>query len=213
MGQTLIIAEKPTAADKIANALADGDVIKNSKRNVAYWEITRGGKNIVVAPAAGHLYSLRQKSKGWTYPVFDLEWAESNIVNKKASFSKPYLQNIKELAKKSEEFVCACDYDTEGSVIGAMVLKYGCNVEEARRMKFSTLTKEELIESYENASQTLDFPQIEAGETRHILDFYWGINTSRALTHAIRSATGHASPAWPPISAPIPVGTTSTTLN
>jgi len=29
---------------------------------------------------------------------------------------------------------------------------------------------------------------IEAGEARHIMDFYWGINCSRALMHALRSA-------------------------
>ena len=54
-------------------------------------------------------------------------------------------------------------------------------------MKFSTLTKKELVESYEKASKHLDFPQIEAGETRHILDWMYGINLSRALTLAVKT--------------------------
>src|SRR3989338_5238546 len=57
-------------------------------------------------------------------------------------------------------------------------------------MKFSTLTKDELIESYETASLHLDFPQIESGETRHILDWLWGLNLSRALTLSVKNSLG-----------------------
>src|SRR3989338_7530814 len=55
-------------------------------------------------------------------------------------------------------------------------------------MKFSTLTKDELGSSYENAMPHLDFPLIESGETRHFADYFWGINLSRALTLAVKSA-------------------------
>jgi DNA topoisomerase-1 len=54
-------------------------------------------------------------------------------------------------------------------------------------MKFSTLTKDDLIEAYENKSKTLDWGQAHAGETRHMLDWFYGINTSRALTLAIKT--------------------------
>ena len=55
-------------------------------------------------------------------------------------------------------------------------------------MKFSTLTKPDLVEAYENASSTLDWGHAIAGETRHYLDFYYGVNLSRALTSSIKKA-------------------------
>jgi DNA topoisomerase-1 len=55
-------------------------------------------------------------------------------------------------------------------------------------MKFSTLTKDELIESYDKRSKHLEFGIIESGLTRHYLDFYWGINMTRALTLAMKNA-------------------------
>ena len=55
-------------------------------------------------------------------------------------------------------------------------------------MKFSTLTKDELREAYSKKSKHLDWGQAEAGETRHFLDWYNGINYSRALTASIKSS-------------------------
>src|SRR3989338_2820142 len=54
-------------------------------------------------------------------------------------------------------------------------------------MKFSLLTRDELREAYKNKSKHLDWEQIESGEARHYLDFFNGINYSRALTSAIKS--------------------------
>jgi DNA topoisomerase I len=53
-------------------------------------------------------------------------------------------------------------------------------------MKYSTLTTKELKQSYVDKSKTLDWPQALAGETRHMLDWYYGINLSRALSGAIQ---------------------------
>jgi DNA topoisomerase I len=54
-------------------------------------------------------------------------------------------------------------------------------------MKYSTLTKDELISSYENPMAELDWGQAYAGETRHVLDWLYGINLSRALMSAIKT--------------------------
>ncbi|MEM5777680.1 MAG: DNA topoisomerase, partial [Candidatus Aenigmatarchaeota archaeon] len=59
--------------------------------------------------------------------------------------------------------------------------------EDAKRMKFSTLTKQDLIEAYENMMNHIDFGQAKAGLTRHYLDFLWGINTTRALTLSMKN--------------------------
>ena len=186
----LIITEKPAQSLKIASALSEGKLEKISEKGAPYYKITNNGKEIFIASAVGHIFILAESSKVKDYPVFDVQWKPSFQVSKSSSFTKKYYDVLKKLSKEATEIVVATDYDIEGSVIGANVVKFICNKKNAKRMKFSTLTKNELLSSYKEASKTLDFPQIEAGETRHTLDFYWGISTSRALTNSIKNATG-----------------------
>ena len=187
----LIISEKPNASKKIAEALADKKVTKKSVGKVSYYELTHKGKSIVVTCAVGHLFNLAEKDKkAWTYPIFNFEWKPSHLVSKESKFTKDYADVIKKLSKDAESFIVATDVDVEGDVIGWNIIRFICNKNDAKRMKFSTLTKDELIESYENASEHLNFPQIESGETRHSLDWMWGLNLSRALTLSVKNSVG-----------------------
>jgi len=183
----LIIAEKPKAAQKIAEALADGKAIKENISGVPYYKVTHGNKDILVGCAVGHLFGLKQKNAKSVLPEFDIEWVPSSEVNKKSDFSKKYVTALRKLAKQANEFTVAADYDVEGEVIGLNVIRYICKKKDANRMKFSTLTKPDIINAYKNKSKHLDWGQANAGETRHKLDWFYGINTSRALTNAIRS--------------------------
>ncbi|HVY01882.1 MAG TPA: DNA topoisomerase I [Candidatus Nanoarchaeia archaeon] len=180
---TLIITEKPQAAQKIADAL--GSAIKRQDSGVAYYEIVKGGEKIVVASAVGHLFGLTYSKgeKGW--PVFKVEWQPS-YKTKSASFTKRYYDLIEDLAKGAKSFIVATDFDIEGEVIGWNVLRFICKQQNAKRMKFSTLTKDELKESYEKALPELNWGNAYAGETRHVLDWLYGINLSRALMSAIK---------------------------
>lgn len=189
MGYELIITEKPNAAKKLAEALADGKPIKETYQGVPFYKVTHGKRDIIVGCAVGHLFGLAEKEKkGFRYPVFDIEWVPVSDVNKEAAFSKKYADTLKKIAKGADEYTVACDYDIEGEVIGLNVIRYICHRNDARRMKFSTLTTDELREAYAKASAHLDWGQAEAGETRHFLDYYYGINISRALTSAIKAA-------------------------
>lgn len=184
----LVITEKPNAAKRIAESLADGKVIKESITGVPYYKITHGKKDIAVACAVGHLYGLAEKEKkGWRFPIFDIEWKPVFETSKKSKFTKKYLDALKKLCKNADSFTIATDYDQEGEVIGLNIIRYACKQKDANRMKFSTLTKNDLRESYKNKSNHLDWGQAEAGETRHSLDWINGINYSRALTAAIKS--------------------------
>lgn len=185
---TLIVTEKPAAANKIALALADGKPIKESSNGVPYYKVTHGKEDIIVACAVGHLFGLAEREKkSWSFPVFDIEWKPVSETSKTSAFTKKYLNVIKKLAKGADKFVVATDYDVEGEVIGLNVIRYVCKQKDAFRMKFSTLTKPDLIKAYEKKSPQLDWGQAKAGETRHFLDWYNGINYSRALTHAIKT--------------------------
>ena len=183
----LVVTEKPAASKKLADALADHNPVKKSINQVPYYELERKGKNIVVGCAVGHLYTLAEKKKTWQYPVFDIEWKPTSSVRKGVSYTKKYLDVLKKLSKEAKEFTVATDYDIEGEVIGLNVIKYACNQKDAFRMKFSTLTKPDLIRAYEKKNKTLDWGQANAGLTRHELDWYYGINLSRALTESIKS--------------------------
>ncbi len=180
----LIITEKPQAAQKIAFAL--GTPRKYSENGVSYYELTNNNEKIIVSSAVGHLFNLEYKEgqRGW--PIFELEWRPS-YEKKSAAFTKKYYLMLKALASQAKEFIIATDYDNEGEVIGWNVLRFICKKDTAKRMKFSTLTKNELQQSFSNALPELDWNQAYAGETRHILDWLYGINLSRALMSAIKT--------------------------
>ena len=190
MTYELIICEKPQAAQKIADALSTGKLKKHSESKVPYYEIDHDGKKIIVAAAVGHLFGLGEKDKKeWTYPVFSIEWKPSSVIHK-GHFSKKYADVLKKLSKDSSEITVATDYDVEGEVIGLNIVRYICKKKDANRMKFSTLVKKDIVESYKNKQKTLNWGQAFAGETRHILDWYWGINLSRALTLSVKKSRG-----------------------
>jgi DNA topoisomerase-1 len=182
---TLIVTEKPQAALKIASAL--GNAKKYNEGNVPYYELERNGKKIIVASAVGHLFNLTyaEGQKGW--PIFKLEWMPS-FETKSASFTKAYYMLLKKLGRRAKEVIIATDYDVEGELIGWNVLRFIIGKDDAKRMKYSTLTSKELEKSYEEPMQTLDWGQAYAGETRHKIDWLYGINLSRALMSAIKQA-------------------------
>jgi DNA topoisomerase I len=190
---TLIITEKPDAAKRIAEALdAEGKAKKSMQNNVPFYEAYRNS-DIVVVPALGHLYTVGSKEKtSRDYPVFDYQWVPRYKVERGASKIRVWLKVIAKLAKNAEAFVDACDFDIEGCIIGYSILKYACGNKQdsALRMKYSTLTREELQESYSNMLQHLDFALIEAGLARHEADWLYGINLSRGLTYAVKIYSG-----------------------
>ena len=186
----VIVCEKPTSAEKIAKALSSSAKKKVYNKKVKYWELKKDSKDITVVSAVGHLYSLTPNNpKDKVY--FDLHWAPAYEVNKKGSgFTKDYVRAIKKLGKNADSYVHACDYDTEGTLIGYNALKFACeqdNLSKISRMKFSTLTKKDLLDAYDNRIE-LDMNQVDSGIARHVLDYYFGVNISKALMKSVSSA-------------------------
>ncbi len=190
MSYTLIITEKPNASKQIAEAFGSKRPKKDGADGVPYYEISYAGKSIVVACAVGHLYGLAEKikSKNFAYPVFETAWKPAYELNKFGAHTKKYINTLKRLAKDADSFIVATDYDIEGEVIGLNCLRFACNQKDGQRMKFSTLTKPDIIEAFNKKNKHIDWGQAEAGLTRHQLDWIYGINLSRALTSAIKKA-------------------------
>ncbi|MBU1501729.1 MAG: DNA topoisomerase I [Nanoarchaeota archaeon] len=183
-GYELIITEKPQAALKISSAL--GKSIKRGSGGVPFYEVDRNGKKLVVACTVGHLFTLTQKTRGSKVPVFDISWVP-NSFTRKSDFTKKYLDTLTRLAKSAGSITVATDYDVEGEVIGLNAVRFIAGQADAARMKFSTLTEKELNKSYDEKLPSINWGQAISGETRHYLDWFYGINFSRALMNAIKT--------------------------
>ena len=187
-GYVLVIAEKPKAASKIAEALAEtGRAVMCRRYRVPYWIVSWRGAWYVVVPAAGHLFGLTTKEKG--FPVFNYYWAPLWEIDEGAKHTRYFFETIKFLARRALRFVNACDYDIEGSVIGYIILKMLNATNRALRAKFSALTRSDIRRAFTRLTP-LDWDMINAGLARHELDWIWGINVSRALMESVRLVTG-----------------------
>lgn len=192
--RTLILCEKPNTAQRVAKAL-DGYGKPREKRldRVPFYEAERDGKELLVVPALGHLYTIAPKETDRNiYPVLDFDWIPRHAAERKAAETRAWIEAISKLSHEATEFILATDYDVEGETLGYTILKYACGSKEkdARRMKFSTLTTDELRTSFTHLADHIDFTTVEAGLCRHFLDALYGINLSRALTIAAKSWSG-----------------------
>ncbi len=152
----VIIAEKPMAARKI--------------------ESVTGVKTI---PLVGHLIHLKKQDHFWKPPYFKIGWVPRKNM-------KQRLEDIKVILSKSTDILVATDYDAEGQLIALNVLR-NSNIEpsDVRRMRFSSLEPEELLKSYKHPTEfDVDFAMM--AEVRHYLDWYFGINLSKAITILMR---------------------------
>jgi DNA topoisomerase I len=201
---TLVICEKPAAALRIAEALGTAN-LKILRLDVQTREKTKrlqtpvfhatdvNGTKFLICSAIGHLYGLvDRRNNRDIYPVFDVKWVpivrkKGALDTKKATAAKQIISTIAMLSLKASTFIHACDYDQEGELIGYNILQYACEnrYEKSMRAKFSTLTDEEIRKSFDNLFKPRAM-LAEAGKTRHIIDFIYGINLSRALTQSFK---------------------------
>lgn len=187
-----VITEKPDAALRIALALDTKEKPRKMLDHGVPYYIAKRDKEIVVVPSLGHLYTITDAQKGRQLPAFAFKWVPRHVAEKKAARIRNWIQTIEKLAKNADIFIDACDNDVEGSIIGYFILKYACGNKEqsANRMKYSTLTNEELKKSFTELQPSLDFKLIEAGRARHEVDWLYGINLSRSLTNAAKGWSG-----------------------
>jgi DNA topoisomerase-1 len=180
----LIITEKPSVARKISSFLSNNRyrIIKFSK-NIYYYYFNLEGKNIYVVPAIGHLFTLSDLDKKYDYPTFNYRWVPSYFED--GIIAKKYYIEMFSKFKNENDIIIATDYDIEGELIGYNILRYILNKENASRMIFSAITYKDIVRAFNNRKESLNFGYIFAGETRHIIDWLYGINLSRALTRSL----------------------------
>lgn len=192
----MIIAEKPKAAEKIAYALAEvGGIKELTYRGIKYYKIRYNSTILYITYALGHLYTLEEVEPRYfkRYPIFTLEWKMNRRHGSgRRSSIKKIVSLIDKLASEADEIVNACDYDIEGSTLGYNVIRFAKkkNDAEISRMKFSSLTKKEILDSFYKRDIKLDGYYAIAGISRHLIDFIWGVNLTRLLTDMAVSVSG-----------------------
>lgn len=189
---TLVICEKPDAARRIAYALGTSNSLERSQSRgpLSFFDITsyNSQQRFIICAAIGHMYSLIDATNHTaTYPVFDLEWTPTISKSGRPSRIKRIIEMISYFSKNATNYVHACDYDQEGELIGYNILEYACNgkYEKSQRAKISTLTNEDIRKSFNNLLEP-NKGLAEAGKSRHIIDFIYGINLSRALSQSYK---------------------------
>ena len=186
----LVICEKPLAAKRISEILGSKKMIKREPASgvVMFDIITNKGERFIVCSALGHLYSLFPVEKNRkNYPVYEVTWSprDSATVREKRRITQT-LKAIENISKAATGFIHACDYDLEGELIGYNILQYACNnkYEVSKRAKFSSLTNSEINQSFNNLQDT-NIRIADAAKARHLTDFIFGINLSRALVNCL----------------------------
>jgi DNA topoisomerase-1 len=186
-GYTLVICEKPDAARRVSEALSGGACRGSLVDGVTVFRFRSGSEDFVVCAAQGHLYSVSDPfGERNVYPVFDSEWYPLGSVRKGGASADKRIAVIARLSEGASRLVNACDFDAEGETIGFNIIRYACGgrEEEALRARFSTLTREELVEAFRAAQPRSGWGLARAGRARHFVDFAWGINLSRALSQS-----------------------------
>lgn len=190
---TLVICEKPDAARRVSEALSDGSAQSLIVEGTTAFTFRREGEDFVVCSAQGHLYAVSDPfEERAVYPVFDVEWYSSDLVDEDSMSAARRISAIRKLAAGASKFVNACDFDVEGETIGFNVLRYACGGKEGRalRAKFSTLTRDDLVSAFREAKPQAGEGLARAGRARHLIDFVWGVNLSRVLSQSAPNS-GH----------------------
>lgn len=183
MPYALVVCEKPDAARRIAHAL--GAAKESRLKGVPFFDVVFAGKQYRICSASGHLYGLADSTKNRSvYPVFDLEWTPL-----KKGRAARIIDALSEMSRDADAFVHSCDYDQEGEVIGYNILQYTCagKYGVSLRVKLSTLTDDEIRESFANL-KTPNLGLALAGRARHMLDFLYGVNLSRAASLSFKAS-------------------------
>ncbi len=183
-GKTLIIAEKPSVAQDIANALGEKFI-----KEKTHFE----GENTVISFAIGHLVSISNpaemddKHKAWTLanlPIIPKEFPLKSLPRTKGQLSA-----LAKLIKRKDitRIINACDAGREGELIFRYIIKYVSGDKplnkDLRRLWLQSMTKQAILTGFEKLRANEEMENLAAAAaSRAEADWLVGINGSRALT-------------------------------
>ncbi len=191
----LIIAEKPSVARNIADALG----IKG--RQNGYME----GEDYIITWVFGHLLQLYdvkdydETRRSWrmeNFPFIPDEFrykikSDSKDKNKVDQGAECQIQIIKSLMEREdvEGVVSATDWDREGQIIADEIFLYLENEKKTERLLLNEWTKEEVLEGLQQLKLNSELqPMQDAGFGRQVADWIIGINLTSVATVKYQNA-------------------------
>ncbi|HDR8054182.1 DNA topoisomerase [Bacillus cereus] len=197
--KAVIIAEKPSVAKNIADAL------KIKKRNDGFYE----GDNYIVTWAFGHLLQLYdakdydEKMAKWhmdNFPFIPEKFqykVKSSPTNREKvdSGAKKQLDTIRSLLFRDDvdSIISACDYDREGQVIGDSVIYNIKAPKQVYRLLLNEWTPDEVNAGLKQIRPNSDLrPLQDAGVSRQWADWAIGINLTSVATLKYQKGGGKA---------------------
>ncbi|MEN2766654.1 type IA DNA topoisomerase [Ornithinibacillus xuwenensis] len=195
----LILAEKPSVAKNIADALG----IKVKKDG--YFE----GNQYLITWAFGHLLQLndakdydnkmaRRKMDNFPFIPAKFEYkVKSNPKNRQWADqgAKKQLSIIHSLMKRQDisAIISACDYDREGQLIGDSIIYRAKPVKPVYRLLLNEWTKDEVLKGLELLRPNEELrPLQDAGVSRQWADWVIGINLTSVATLKYQKGKGKA---------------------
>lgn len=191
----LIIAEKPSVARNIADALG----IRNRKNG--YIE----GEDYIITWVFGHLLQLcdvkdydesRRQWRMENFPFIPEEFQyriKSNPRNKTETDpgAKKQIELIRSLCQREdvEAIVSATDYDREGQIIADELFLYLETEKQIERLLLNEWTRDEVLEGLKKLRPNGELqPMQDAGFGRQIADWLIGINLTSVATVKYRNS-------------------------
>lgn len=191
----LIIAEKPSVARNIADALG----IKG--RQNGFME----GEDYIITWVFGHLLQLYdvkdydETRRSWrmeNFPFIPDEFrykikSDSNDKNKVDQGAERQIQIIKGLMEREdvEGVISATDWDREGQIIADEIFLYLENSKKTERLLLNEWTKEEVLNGLQQLKLNSELqPMQDAGFGRQVADWIIGINLTSVATVKYQNA-------------------------
>ncbi|MBI4744791.1 MAG: DNA topoisomerase I [Actinobacteria bacterium] len=182
----LIVSEKDKTAKRIAAILSNGKVKEEKTFKIPVYVFKDKNKEETKCIGLkGHILKVDypEEYNNWqeTNPV-ELIRAEIIKVPTQVSIIKALLKHT----KGADKVIIATDFDREGELIGVDALnkiREGFPNIEAKRARFSALTKQEVEKSFSNL-EDIHIDLAQAGEARQDIDLIWGATLTRFLSLA-----------------------------
>jgi len=195
----LILAEKPSVAKNIADALK----IKGKKDG--YFE----GNNYIITWAFGHLLELfdakdydsnMAKWKMDNFPFIPVKFeykVKSDPRNRQRSDygAAKQLKTIHALMRRSDVdgIISACDFDREGQLIGDSIIYRAKPTKKIYRLLLNEWTQVEVLQGLEQIKPNEELrPLQDAGVSRQWADWVIGINLTSVATLKYQKGSGKA---------------------
>lgn len=185
MKKTLIIAEKPSVAGNIAEALN----IKSRKNG--YYE----GNGYYVTWAFGHLLELFDvkdyKAELAKWEMENFPFIPSEFKYKVKESSKLQFHLIEKLSKLVNSLVLATDFDREGQVIGDLIIGHINTKKPVYRLLLNEWTPDSVIQGLKKMKLNAELkPLQDAGIGRQWADWVIGINLTSVATLKYQKGRG-----------------------